>query len=688
MHPALKIFAAVTVLLLAGCNPQPKRGAGEPCLTNDHCLSGSCHRGMCGAKDPVGTSQPCLNHGDCKSYLCSLGLCLPGTGAAGSACLNHEECGSVTCSSGACAPGVGKAGGRTCGASAECAGKVCHRGVCLSMGPSDVGGCCQGGWACKSFRCQGGVCLQGDGAAGSACFYHEQCVTAYCEAGSCAANPCPVKPDGGGVDGPAAIDQAIKVDSLTVVDGPLPLDQAVLPDAPQQDQATTPDIAPPPDLSPTPDATPAPVVTWKWTVAAGGVGGERPTGITTDSAGNAYVTGTFMNTATFGAQKVTAAGLSDFFVARLNANKTWAWVTAGGAQFMSDWGMSVALAPGGQVHVAGFFGHQATFGSHALTAVGSWDAMVTRVSASGAFTWVTPMGGFGDDTGTAVAVDSAGNSYVTGHFTGAATFGTLTATATGSTDVFVIKADPTGKVLWLTTAGGAAGDYARSLALTSSGELVLSGTINGQAKFGATTLTHAGGGDIFVACLSKAGVFKWATSAGGAGFEEAFGMDLDGADNATLTGTFSGAATFGATTLTSKGSDDVYVLRVDSAGKIAWATAAPSAGQNDWGRDVACTTAGVCYVTGTFTNGATFGPSKVKSLGSIDAFVAKINGAGVFLWGTSGGGTGGDSGYSIALTPAGEIFVAGEFSGTATFGSQSFTSAGTLDAFVALLAKQ
>jgi hypothetical protein len=706
MHPAHKIFAAVTVLLLAGCNPQPKRGAGEPCLTNSHCLYGSCHRGMCSAKDPVGTSQPCLNHGDCKSYLCTVGLCLPGTGATGSACLNHEECGSVTCSSGACAPGVGKAGGRTCDVSAECAGKVCHHGVCLSLGPGDVGGCCKGGWACKSFRCQSGVCVQGDGATGSACFYHEQCVTAYCKAGSCAANPCPVKPDGGGADKAVKVDgpkiDGPKIDGPKIdgpkIDGPK-IDGPKI-DGPQVDalkvvdQAITPDLAKPVDSALVVDSAPGPVVKWGSAVSAGSSQSDNSTAISTDATGNSYITGTFMDTATFGTNKVTAlnTSYSDLYVARLNANKKWGWAAAGGAQYSSDWGMALATAPQGYVHVTGRFGGTAKFGTITPGHNGMMDALVARLSPTGAFVWATNIGGAGNDLGTAIAVDSSDRSYVCGHFSGKAWFGDagIQRTSKGGTDIFVAKLNPYSLVLWAKTIGGAGNDFCRGLALGASGDVTVAGSIGGAVTVGLTSLKFAGGNDIIVARYGSAGGFKWATTAGGAGFDEAFGVGVDSSGNATATGTFSGAATFGTIKRTSTGTDDVHLMRVDNTGKITWVLTPPSAGKDDWGRAIACASTGECYATGYFSNKATLGANTIKSKGATDVFITKVTAAGAFAWATSAGGSlWDDMGTGIALTPTGAIHVTGLFKGTATFGSQVLTSsAGSNDGFVVVLPKQ
>ena len=682
-RPMTLTAALLLAAALAGCEDPRNRANSEPCTDDNQCETGICHRGICGANSPAGVGNPCAGHGDCQSFLCALGTCERGTGAAGSACLNHEECASSSCVGGACAAGVGLPGGEKCATSAQCASKVCHGGVCMATGPADNGGCCGGGWECKSFNCQGGICAAGKGTTGGSCFHHQQCLSGFCQLGRCAASPCPVSPDAGSPDA-APLDAGPQ--DLGAADQTASVDQAVLPDQAVADATGSV----PMDLpSPPPDSAVGPVVKWGITSSAGGTLGDRGAAIAVDSAGNSYITGLFMGSASFGGYALTASNTrTDLFVAKLNANNTWGWANSGGSSLEHDNGFDLTLAPGGHLHLAGHLMHQASFGTFNVTAQGGTDALVARVSPLGVFSWVTPLGGTSNDLAQGIAVDSSGNSYVAGHFGGTATFGTIQATSKGGTDIFVAKLDSAGKVLWVRTAGSTGPDFARRVRLGSGGELTLTGSFGGAITFGSTSLTHAGNGDVYVARMSSAGAWTWAVSAGGAGADTSYGLALDSAGNATITGQFSGVATFGPTKLTSQGKGDIHVARVDNTGKIAWALPAGGAGDDDWGRGVACTASGVCYVVGAFTNIASFGPSKVTSRGNTDVFIAKLTAAGAFAWGASAGGTGYESAYDVALSSTGKIHVTGDFGGTADFGGQILSAAGLFDVFVTVLPAQ
>lgn len=107
---------------------------------------------------------------------------------------------------------------------------------------------------------------------------------------------------------------------------------------------------------------------------------------------------------------------------------------------------------------------------------------------------------------------------------------------------------------------------------------------------------------------------------------------------------------------------------------------------NDHVADVKVDNEGSIYITGEFGGTMTVGSATYTSAGSIDVFMAKLSPAGEVIWFKTGGGTGIDRGLKLALGGTSSLVVAGEFLGTATFQGQPLTSsAGTADMFVAVL---
>ena len=251
-----------------------------------------------------------------------------------------------------------------------------------------------------------------------------------------------------------------------------------------------------------------------------------------------------------------------------------------------DWAKRVGGVQGNDVetdgarnsYMAGLFEATTTFGAGeanetTLTSAGDFDILVARHDPSGALVWAKRAGGTGLDWGYALALDGAGNSYVTGRFTGTATFDSTVMTTAGSDDVFVAKYDSSGALVWARRAGGSSTDEGRGIAIDSAGNSYVSGFFAGNATFGLgdlnqTTLTSAGSLDIFVAKYDPNGELVWARRAGGSSSDDAFEIATDGAGNSYVTGRFGGTATFGLgdanqTTLTSAGSLDVFVANYD-----------------------------------------------------------------------------------------------------------------------------
>ena len=152
-----------------------------------------------------------------------------------------------------------------------------------------------------------------------------------------------------------------------------------------------------------------------------------------------------------------------------------------------------------------------------------------------------------------------------------------------------------------------------------------------------------------------------------------------------MTGIFYSKASFGSTSLTSRGEYDAFVMHVASSGAIDWAIQADGT-SDDCGFGIAHDGAGGALVTGHFSGEATFGSTSLTSRGEYDAFVMHVAASGAIEWAIQAGGTSYDRSYGIARDGAGGALVTGYFSGEALFGSTSLTSfKGSATCFVASL---
>jgi Ca2+-binding RTX toxin-like protein len=171
---------------------------------------------------------------------------------------------------------------------------------------------------------------------------------------------------------------------------------------------------------------------------------------------------------------------------------------------------------------------------------------------------------------------------------------------------------------------------------------------------------------------------------------------VDGVGNVHTTGRFAAAVDFdpggGTANLTSAGSFDVFVSKLDSSGDYVWARHWGGT-DADYGLGIAVDGSGNVHTIGEFQGTVDFDPgagtASLASSGSWDVFVSKLDSSGDYGWARHWGSTDGDNGYGIGLDGFGGVLTAGRFQGTVDFdpgpGTLELTSSGTYDAFVTRL---
>jgi hypothetical protein len=277
---------------------------------------------------------------------------------------------------------------------------------------------------------------------------------------------------------------------------------------------------------------------------------------------------------------------------------------------------------------------------------GAFDAFVAKVKPDGSgLEFAGYIGGSGDDQGFSVAVDSTGAAYLGGQTSSSeATFpetGGPDLTYAGSYDGFVAKVNPGGTGLsYAGYVGGAAADGIFGIALDSAGAAYVTGaTLSPQGSFplaGGLDATYAGGiFDGFVAKVNPAGsALDYSGFIGGSGYDVAWGIDVDGAGAAYVTGeTASNQSTFPVTSdpdpTYNGGSVDAFVTKVDPNGSVFSYSGYIGGAGYDQGLAIAVDGPGGAYVAGETSSGpASFpeltGPDLTYNGGSADSFVTKV----------------------------------------------------------------
>jgi uncharacterized protein (TIGR03437 family) len=348
-----------------------------------------------------------------------------------------------------------------------------------------------------------------------------------------------------------------------------------------------------------------------------GGGGDEGHGIAVDLQGNAYITG---NTGSFDFPTVNPiqaknSGSDDVFLAKLNATGSALIYSTylGGSSL--DSGSAIALDAAGSAYVVGTTSSSDFPVTNAFQAVkgAQSDAFVAKINPAGsACVYATYLGGNNVDEGNAIAVDAAGNAYVTG-YTSSTNFpvaSAFRASNAGGPDAFVSKLNPAGSALvYSTYLGGTATDYGTGIAVDASG----SAYVTGSTTSGDFPLAN-----------------PMDDKLGSLAVDDAFVTKLNPAGSALVYSTYLGGG----------GGDQPYALAIDQAGRV--------------------------YITGR-TNSSDF-PLKnpiQNTRAAFDMFVTEIEANGsTLVFSTFLGGSGSESGRGIAIDGLGNIHVAGE--GTST----------------------
>jgi hypothetical protein len=339
------------------------------------------------------------------------------------------------------------------------------------------------------------------------------------------------------------------------------------------------------------------------------------------------------------------------------------------------YGASVATDSDGQTVVVGTFSGSIDFGGSSLTSAEYGSVFAAKLDASGGLLWAKQLGGSSQQQ--SVAVDAQGNVFVVGDFYGTMTFGAMTLDSGGNRNVFVAKLTPSGDVAWGTqiTGTGSNGIGIGSVAVDSHGDVLLTGSFQGAVGLSGGTVSSAGGDDVFVVKLDPTGSLAWSKTFGDAADQRGVAVVTDAADDVIITGQFAGTVDFGGGSFTSGSEGNVFLAKLDQSGNHLWSKGFQSA-------SIAHVTAlahdveSNVLLTGQFFGSVSFGGGPLVSQGDSDVFVVKLDAGGAYVWGERFGGSGSDIGVGIAADVAANILVAGNFSDVVDFGGSGCSGGG------------
>lgn len=322
---------------------------------------------------------------------------------------------------------------------------------------------------------------------------------------------------------------------------------------------------------------------------------------------------------------------------------------------------------------------------------GTSDTLTVSVGGNGAGNIVSTPSGLTCASGTCTGKFQAGSQV---QLTAAPTSGsflgwsndchgtdTCVVTMNGDRGVGALFGIP-GQALWLRAVSGAGGSLAPdgvrnigmgggSLAMDGDGNLIIVGSFRGTIQLGATTLTSAGKGDLFVAKMSSStGDVVWAKRFGGTGYDFGSDVAVDASNAIYIAGSYqSPSIDFGGGALSTTGFRGGFLVKLAADGSHVWSRnlgSSNASSDSAWALGVAVNGNGVA-VAGTYAGSMTIDGTTLTSAGNGDIFAAKFTTDGSLAWVKSFGEFGYDSGYDVAIDKHGNVIIVGSFQGTIPF---------------------
>lgn len=322
----------------------------------------------------------------------------------------------------------------------------------------------------------------------------------------------------------------------------------------------------------------------QWATRLTGSAGENARAISTDGAGNVYISGDYGSATTlFNSDGSTfgtiPAGIAqnDNFIVKYNTNGFVQWFARMSGPDGNDNAFTIRAVPNGDVYIGGRFNASPTQyptpftifnadGSVARTVVGlgSTDGYIMKFSSVGVFQWFSLIGGgpssavpFGHDTLQAISTDDAGNIYGCGFYRSTScqiqnADGTVFATLPliAGHDVLVVKYNPAGVCQWATKMTGLGDEMGTAIAVDGAGNVNVGvrNTVNGLTIFNSDntlfrTTANLGGVDGYVIRYNTNGMGVWVAGIGGTGTDELRGMGAD-ANSVVAVGSYNSVPLF------------------------------------------------------------------------------------------------------------------------------------------------
>jgi len=398
--------------------------------------------------------------------------------------------------------------------------------------------------------------------------------------------------------------------------------------------------------------------------------------VAADAVGKSYLLVDFSGgTVSIGDTSFTNNSIYDnMYIAKFDANGNYIWSRENSGDEVS--GREIIINTKGEIFITGYFNGNNKFGGFDLNSNSNFDqSFVAKYDTNGNCIWVKHTTGNGGANAVEVATDKNGDCFITGNFIETVNFDSFSLTTQNlSGTAFIAKYDPSGTCHWVKQLGGNSDIQGVGVAVDSKGNSYMTGyMISDTVKVGNFKLINTAydGNNTFLIKYDTAGNCLWAVEDTGLASTSSGAIAIDQNDNIYLSGDFqTGSAIFGNIKLNGSYTDNSFLAKYDANSNCLWAKQSSGTPVTNYG--LSLDKNGNCYITGNFFYGeADFGNLKLENnnLYAENIFVTKYNANGSPVWAIADTGNGGYC-YSSSSDANGNLFITGD--GIGGFGSFVF----------------
>ncbi|MFZ6051394.1 T9SS type A sorting domain-containing protein [Halocola ammonii] len=385
--------------------------------------------------------------------------------------------------------------------------------------------------------------------------------------------------------------------------------------------------------------------------------------------------------------EIAAVDFYDVFVVKTDPEGNFLWAKGFGSE-MFDYGQGITTNAAGDVFITGVYSGETDFdpglGQEIRNTNGGEDIFVLKLNALGEFAWVQTFGGDMFDESTGIGVDENDNVYVSGFFNGSVDFdpgmGETILTSVGGNDNFILKINPLGGLEWASRYGTEDFDVAIDMHVSSNGNSYITGSYEGtmELDFGGEIVEISTESEfsrgVFMIQLNTDGLLENVISVSGDQNMTGYAVSADDEGNIYLGGEFYGEADFdqglGETILSSQGFSDAYIAKYNSNAELLWAKSFQSS-EAILNYAIDTDNQGNVLTSGYFETATDFDPDPENEFilnespaNATGAFVSILDSEGNFVKALGFGGVNFLDYHGVGADQFGNIYTAGAFENT------------------------